>query len=173
MRFEFATATRIIFGPGTLREVGPLAREFGPRALVVTGADPRRAEPLLALLREQGLGSTPSRFAASRRSRPCGKASRWRSRRSCGLVIAFGGGSALDAGKAIAAMLTNAGELLDYLEVIGRGKALTRPSAPFHRHPDHRGHRLRSHPQRRARLAGASRQSQPAQPAHAAEGGGR
>jgi len=37
----------------------------------------------------------------------------------------------LDAGKAIAAMLANAGELLDYLEVIGRGQALTQPSAPF------------------------------------------
>ena len=50
---------------------------------------------------------------------------------SCGQVISFGGGSALDAGKAIAAMLTNTGELLDYLEVIGRGKALASPSAPF------------------------------------------
>src|ERR1039458_4394708 len=38
---------------------------------------------------------------------------------------------ALDAGKAIAAMVTNTGELLDYLEVIGRGQALTKPSAPF------------------------------------------
>jgi alcohol dehydrogenase class IV len=50
---------------------------------------------------------------------------------SCGLVISFGGGSSLDAGKAIAAMLANAGELLDYLEVIGRGKALEEPSVPF------------------------------------------
>ena len=50
MRFEFATAARVIFGPGVLREVGPLARGFGPRALVVTGANPQRAEPLLLLL---------------------------------------------------------------------------------------------------------------------------
>jgi alcohol dehydrogenase class IV len=46
-------------------------------------------------------------------------------------VLGFGGGSALDAGKAIAALLTNGGELLDYLEVIGHGKPLTKPSAPF------------------------------------------
>ena len=55
MRFEFATATRIIFGAGALREVGPLARRLAPRARVVTGANPRRAEPLLALLRQHGV----------------------------------------------------------------------------------------------------------------------
>jgi alcohol dehydrogenase YqhD (iron-dependent ADH family) len=36
MRFEFATATRIFFGAGTLREVGPVAAGMGRRALVVT-----------------------------------------------------------------------------------------------------------------------------------------
>jgi alcohol dehydrogenase class IV len=49
----------------------------------------------------------------------------------CDFVISIGGGSVIDAGKAIAAMLANGGELLDYLEIIGRGKALAKPSAPF------------------------------------------
>jgi alcohol dehydrogenase class IV len=49
----------------------------------------------------------------------------------CDLVIGIGGGSVVDTGKAIAALLTNEGDLLDYLEVIGRGQPLTRPSAPY------------------------------------------
>jgi alcohol dehydrogenase class IV len=47
------------------------------------------------------------------------------------MVIGLGGGSVLDAGKAIAALLTNSGDLFDYLEVIGRGQPLKEPSAPY------------------------------------------
>ena len=47
----------------------------------------------------------------------------------CELLIAIGGGSAIDAGKAIAAMAANPGDVLDYLEVIGKGQPLT--NAPF------------------------------------------
>ena len=49
----------------------------------------------------------------------------------CDVIIALGGGSAIDAGKAIAALCTNPGEPLDYLEVIGKGQPLTQPPAPF------------------------------------------
>jgi alcohol dehydrogenase class IV len=52
-------------------------------------------------------------------------------RERCELVVAMGGGSALDAGKALAAMLANAGDPLDYLEVIGRGQPLAHASVPF------------------------------------------
>ncbi len=131
MRFEFATATRVIFGPGTLREVGPIACEFGPRALLVTGSDPRRAEPLLALLHEHGLATITWPVRGEPEVETVRQGVALAKREKCNLVIAIGGGSVLDAGKAIAAMLANPGELLDYLEVIGRGKALTQPSAPF------------------------------------------
>jgi alcohol dehydrogenase class IV len=49
----------------------------------------------------------------------------------CDLVIAIGGGSAIDAGKAIAAAAANPGDLLDYLEVIGRGQPLDHAPWPF------------------------------------------
>jgi len=131
MRFEFATATRVIFGPGVLREVGPLARRFAPRALVVAGANPRRAEPLLSLLREYGVAAITFPVPGEPEIETVQQGVALAKQENCGVVISFGGGSALDAGKAIAAMLSNTGELLDYLEVIGRGKALAEPSAPF------------------------------------------
>jgi alcohol dehydrogenase class IV len=131
MRFEFATATRIVFGPGTLREVGPLARQLGTRALVVTGANPDRAEPLLTSLREHGLAIHTLSVHGEPEVETVEEGVTLARQKACDVVVGFGGGSALDAGKAIAAMATNPGELLDYLEVIGRGKALTGPSAPF------------------------------------------
>lgn len=131
MTFEFATATRIVFGVGALSQVGTHAKEFGHRALIVTGRDTHRAEPLLSALRRDGVtGLTFSVFGEPEIETVEQGIKQARNQR-CDMVIGFGGGSALDAGKAIAAMLTNNGELLDYLEVIGRGKTIARPSAPF------------------------------------------
>ena len=88
----------------------------------------------------------------------------------CDLVIGFGGGSALDAAKAIAAMLANDGALLDYVEIIGRGQALTRPSAPFIAMPTTAG--TGSEVTRNAVLSSprAQIESKFAQPVHAARG---
>jgi alcohol dehydrogenase class IV len=131
MRFEFATATRIIFGAGTLREIGPLSKTLGSRALVVTGRNTKRAAPLQSLLREQGVDSILFSVDGEPEIETVVAGTTFAKRERCDFVISFGGGSALDAGKAIAAMLTNPGELLDYLEIIGQGKSLTQPASPF------------------------------------------
>lgn len=130
-RFEFATASRIVFGAGTVREAGGMAKALGKRPMVVTGRVATRAERLLAVLREQGL--SPVVFAGSGEPEIGTVVSgvALAKEEGCDSVIGFGGGSSIDAGKALAAMLTNPGELLDYLEVIGRGATLPKPSAPF------------------------------------------
>ncbi|MGA2631260.1 MAG: iron-containing alcohol dehydrogenase, partial [Terriglobia bacterium] len=131
MGFEFATATRIVFGPGTVGEVAPAARDMGGRALLVTGRSQARATPLLAQLKEVGITC----FGCVVHDEPSvdlvRRALAFARKERCDLVIALGGGSTLDAGKAIAALLTNRGELMDYLEVIGKAQPLTEPSAPF------------------------------------------
>jgi alcohol dehydrogenase class IV len=131
MRFEFATATRIIFGPGVFQQAGSLAASFGRKALVVSGTDLSLNDTLLDSLSAQGvqherylvIGEPTIEIVQQgcERARQAG----------CDLVVSIGGGSAIDCGKAIAALLTNPGVLLDYLEVIGQGKALTEPSVPF------------------------------------------
>lgn len=130
MHFEFATATRIVFGPETMRQVAPEAASMGRCALVVTGPSPERAAILIEQLAGQNVEvvsySVPGEPATSvvaegaRKAREAG----------CDLVIGLGGGSVLDTGKAIAALLANGGHLLDYLEVIGRGRPLLKPSVP-------------------------------------------
>jgi alcohol dehydrogenase class IV len=131
MRFEFASAQRILFGPQTVREAGRLAADLGRHALVVAGRDSRRAAPLLELLQESGVGAAVFSVAGEPDLDTIRRGAALARRERCDLAVSFGGGSVLDAGKAIAAMMTNEGDLLDYIEIIGRGRTLAKPSAPL------------------------------------------
>lgn len=131
MNFEFATATRIVFGAGKVAEAGVLAAFFGRNALLVTGSKPERAERLRRVLAAAGV--TFSEFAVSGEPTVELALRGAEAARSQGaeLVIACGGGSVLDAGKAMAALATNPGDPLDFLEVIGRGQPLRAVPLPF------------------------------------------
>lgn len=131
MPFEFATAGRIIFGAGKLSEIGTLAAERGSRALVVTSGSTERAARLFELLHAADL-TTEGVTVTHEPTIEIAQTGTERARAAqCDLVIGFGGGSVIDAGKAIAALLTNPGEPLDYLEVIGRGQPLTAAPVPY------------------------------------------
>ncbi len=124
MRFEFVTAGRIICGPGTLREVAPLAASLGQRVLVVGGRTLARVAPLIALLHQAGLATEQLAIAGEPTVTVATHGAAFARDHACDLVVAMGGGAVLDAGKAIAALATNPGDPLDYLEVVGRGQPL-------------------------------------------------
>ena len=130
MKFDFSAATRILFGPGRVSEAGAAAGAYGGNALAVLGGHPERAGSLVEGLRLAGLkvrtfpvASEPTVDNVRRGAEEARKA-------GCRVVLGAGGGSVLDAAKAVAALLTNPGDPMDYLEVIGSGKPLPNPPAP-------------------------------------------
>ena len=130
MRFDFATAQSIRFGPGLLETVGPLAREFGTRALVLTGRTPARASRLLSHLADSRVNAVTHAIASEPTIAAIDDGVALARRERCDLVIGFGGGSVMDAAKAIGALAANPGAVLDYLEVIGRAQPLRQSSIP-------------------------------------------
>lgn len=131
MRFEFATASRIIFGMGTFKEVVPIATARGRRAFVITGKSLSRIQPLLEQLEKGGIQISIFSVSGEPDIHLITEGIQQARKAKAEIVISIGGGSVIDAGKAIAILLTNGGELLDFLEVIGRGKSFTQPSLPF------------------------------------------
>jgi alcohol dehydrogenase class IV len=131
MRFDFATATRILFGPRVARELGPAAKEVGRRALLVIGCPTESAAWLSDAMKKEGIGCVSWAVQTEPSVALIRQGVEFARREQRDIVIALGGGSAIDAGKAVAALLTNGGELGDYLEVIGKGQPLRHPSLPF------------------------------------------
>ncbi len=130
MHFEMATAARIVFGAGAVRDVGAIAARFGRRALLVTGRNQARAAQVIADLEQRGVTWISFPVAGEPTIELVQEGARLGRAERCEVVLGFGGGSVLDAAKAISALLTNDGELMDYLEVVGSGQPLTRAAAP-------------------------------------------
>ncbi|MGH3227703.1 MAG: iron-containing alcohol dehydrogenase [Streptosporangiaceae bacterium] len=125
--FEFATAGRIMAGPGRARELPGLLAGLGSRVLVVTGADPARHDELLACLGPAAAVFPVAAEPTVQTARAAVAAAR---AQGADVIAAIGGGSVIDTGKAVAMLLANGGDPLDYLEVVGSGQAITRPAVP-------------------------------------------
>jgi len=135
--FEFATANRVVFGRGTFSQVGSILLEggdTGKSVFVVTGSSNRYARPLLEELAGRGVSTVTFSVSGEPSADTIVEATAAAVAGGCGSVVAIGGGSPIDTGKAVAALLTNGGDdpdPFDFLELVGRGQALTQPSARF------------------------------------------
>ena len=130
MKFEFATAGRIVFGPGAVPKAADLAAEFGRRPLLVGGADEGRYLPLVEHLTRRGLEVGVFQVPMEPTIEMIRQAVTLAKGVDCDLVVAMGGGSVIDAGKAIAGLATNPGDPYDYLEVVGKGRELRAAPLP-------------------------------------------
>jgi alcohol dehydrogenase class IV len=126
--FEFATAARVVFGPGRARELPAMVDGWGERVVVLTGSKPDRHRELIealpmevAIVPVRGEPTVEVARAAVAAARAHGAQA----------VVSVGGGSVIDLGKTVAMLLGNGGDPIDYLEVIGRGQPIDRPSVPF------------------------------------------
>ncbi len=133
--FSIARLPRIEFGSGAIARLPALAAGFGRHALIVTGARSLDAAPQWAMLQRQ----LDDRGVVQERIRIDGEPSprfvdaavaRYADRRF-DLVIGIGGGSVLDAAKAIAGLLRIGDSVMDYLEGVGPEKPYRGPATPF------------------------------------------
>ena len=125
--FDLALPRRVMFGRGRAGELPGLLAQFGRNALLCTGRDPSRHGNLLGEIDPVAVvtvGREPTVDdvrAATGQARTVGAEA----------VVAVGGGSVLDLGKAVAVLLGNGTDPMDHLEVIGRGVRVEHPSVPF------------------------------------------
>ena len=130
MKFEFMTANRIIFERGGIKQLGKLVKPMGDKVLLSSGMSEESTETVMDLLNDEGLDVTVFYVFGEPSIEGISEGLELARSKQCNIVVGFGGGSAMDTAKAIAAMLSNSGDVLDYLEVIGKGKALQIPSIP-------------------------------------------
>lgn len=130
MQFEFATAGKIVFGCGVAVQLPDLVKSFGRRAMVLTGRDSRRHTAILNSLAAAGISIKTFSIPGEPTVAIVTDAIDATRQSGSEVVVGLGGGSVIDAAKAVAAMLTNPGVIEDYLEVVGAGKSITVPAAP-------------------------------------------
>lgn len=131
MEFEFATAERVIFGEGKVNKIGSIASQYGGRVFLVCGSHSERVNKVVDLLKPANIQTVLFSVSHEPSVDLIREGSEQAKTDKCDLVIAFGGGSVIDAGKAIAIFSTNEGDIYDYLEVVGKGLAITRPALPI------------------------------------------
>lgn len=130
-RFELGLPQNVRFGFGVAQDVGDCVRAFGQRVLVVTGANAERVAWVWTALRQASVEGTAVAVKGEPTVEDLLAAVEVGREQAVQAVVAVGGGSALDLGKAVAALLTNPGDPYDFIEVVGKGLPLTHPALPI------------------------------------------
>jgi alcohol dehydrogenase class IV len=131
MNFQFSTAPKIVFGADSSRSIPAHAAAMGNNVCLVTGKSPRRVQWLIKILQEKGLDPHIISISQEPETELIANHVAEARAKGCDVVVAVGGGSVLDAGKAIAALIPNKRDLLDYLEVVGKGMPLEEKPLPL------------------------------------------
>jgi alcohol dehydrogenase class IV len=126
--FEFATAGRIVAGAGRAAGLPGVLAGLGSRVLICTGTSSARHAGLLASVALPAAVFPVTAEPTVELARAAVAAAR---EHGADVVAAIGGGSVIDTGKAVAMLLGNGGDPLDYLEVVGAGLKISRPAVPF------------------------------------------
>ena len=126
--FEFATANRIIFGAGKLNSLAEQLTGSAQRLLLVRGRSSDAIPRVREMLSAQDIQFTE--FEVHGEPSVDVVRAGVEHARGCTMLISLGGGSVMDAGKAIAMLATNPGDVFDYLEVIGKGQKFARSPLP-------------------------------------------
>lgn len=129
--FQFMTATRIIFGEGALESSLSIISQYGYSVLLVSGKNAERYAPLTAYLQQQNMRYQHVVVSGEPNITMVEEAAMLGRRFKPDMVIAIGGGSVLDMGKAVAAIIPNQGNVYDYVEVVGRSVPLKAKPLPF------------------------------------------
>jgi alcohol dehydrogenase class IV len=124
--FELSLPSKITFGDGCVNKLGVEVAPHAKHVLLVSGGNPDRIEKVLWSLKTAGVAATFCVVQGEPTLEAVRGGVRLAQKAGCSGVVAVGGGSVIDAAKAIAAMAVNPGDLMDYLEVIGQGRPLTR-----------------------------------------------
>jgi alcohol dehydrogenase len=131
--FAIGRLPQIRFGKNTLNELAPLAASLGRKLLIVTGQRSFTDTPLWPALQSQltaqGLSWSHTRIIGEPSPQQIDAVVAEFHPQGIELVVGIGGGSVLDAAKAIAALLPYGNSVLDHLEDVGRG--LPYPGAPL------------------------------------------
>lgn len=135
MEFAIARLPRIEFGPGVRHRLPGLAAAFGRRVLLVTGSrsllQGRFWPELEASFAAAGLDVIGHRISGEPSPEAVDAAVQRYRGRDISVVVAIGGGSALDAGKAIAGLLLPGNPVLDHLEGVGPERPYRGPAVPL------------------------------------------